>query len=370
MNRLLLLTFIILLSVAISYVILKLIFKKSIMFRVSFIIALLTLFQQVLTIMAKTNAEWYVGFGVMSVDMLAATLVFVYIHKILKKPLDLSISNVKDLSAGELDIFVDTTGNKNEMGILNNSISRLLDNLRNVIVEINENFENLNNASNQINNTSQQLLEGAGKQASSTKEVSSTMEEMQANISQNTENSKRTSLQSQEVQRDILKVSELAYNSIDSHNLINEKIKIIKEIANQTNILALNAAVEAARAGEHGKGFAVVASEVRKLAELSKEAAEDIISLSENTKKQAGVAGAKLTDIIPKIAKMVKLVEEITNASIEQNSGAEQVNNSMQQLNHLAQQNAATSEELAVTSEEMTAQAERLKKVIEYFKLK
>ncbi len=235
---------------------------------------------------------------------------------------------------------------------------------------MNDNSQILVNVSNQINNNSQRLLEGAGEQASSTEEVSSTMAEMQANIEHNTENSKQTSEKSQKVRKDVLDAGKKSEKVVEANILINEKVSIIKEIANQTNILALNAAVEAARAGEQGKGFAVVAAEVRKLAERSKEAAEEIVSLSENTKKLSEEAGKSLAAVIPAIEETTKLVENITMASVEQNSGAEQVNNSVQQLNKLAQQNASTSEELATTSEEMTAQSERLRKIIEYFKFK
>ncbi len=133
--------------------------------------------------------------------------------------------------------------------------------------------------------------------------------------------------------------------------------------------MALNAAVEAARAGEQGKGFAVVASEVRKLAERSREAADEIVGLSEKTKNLSEEAGKSLSAIIPQIEETAKFVEDIKTASIEQNSGAEQVNTSVQQLNYLAQQNVSVSEELATTSEEMAAQAKRLREVVLYFKL-
>ncbi len=355
-------------SIPIIYFVAKVIFKNSIMFKFSFIVVMYTLFYGVLVFKEATMDSKLIVLAFSGINFAVGIAVFSFINKILRTPLKNAIENVKDLSEGDLTITVEESTKKDELGILNNSLSLLISNLSSILKEINQNSENLGNASNQINNTSQQLSEGAGEQASFTEEVSSTMEEMQANISQNTDNSKRTSEKSQRVYSNVLEAGKKSEKSVSANSLINEKVFVIKEIANQTNILALNAAVEAARAGEQGKGFAVVAAEVRKLAERSKEAAEEIISLSENTKILAEEAGKSLLAIIPEIEKTTKLVKDITTASIEQNTGAEQVNNSVQQLNHLAQKNALTSEELATTSEEMTTQAEKLKEVISYFK--
>ena len=113
---------------------------------------------------------------------------------------------------------------------------------------------------------------------------------------------------------------------------IASKISIIEEIARQTNLLALNAAIEAARAGEHGKGFAVVAAEVRKLAERSQKAAGEINQLSGTTVKVSEKAGEMLDKLVPDIQRTAELVQEITAASKEQDTGAEQINKALQQL--------------------------------------
>ena len=141
---------------------------------------------------------------------------------------------------------------------------------------------------------------------------------------------------------------------------IANKISIIEEIARQTNLLALNAAIEAARAGEHGKGFAVVAAEVRKLAERSQKAAGEINQLSSTTLRVSEKSGEMLDKLVPDIQRTAELVQEITAASKEQDTGAEQINKALQQLEQVIQQNASAAEEMASTTEELTGQSEQL----------
>jgi methyl-accepting chemotaxis protein len=150
---------------------------------------------------------------------------------------------------------------------------------------------------------------------------------------------------------------------------IASKISVIEEIARQTNLLALNAAIEAARAGEHGKGFAVVASEVRKLAERSQKAAGEITELSGSSVKVAERAGELLSKILPDVQKTSELVQEITAASREQDTGATQINKAIQQLDQVIQQNASGSEETSATSEELSSQAMQLQSAITFFRV-
>lgn len=195
------------------------------------------------------------------------------------------------------------------------------------------------------------------------------MEEISANIEQNTDNASQTEKVSSEANLEIKNVASKSSQAVEANKKIASKITVINDIAFQTNLLALNAAVEAARAGEHGKGFAVVAAEVRKLAENSKKAAEEIVHLATTGLQISEEAGEVMQGIIPKVENTSKLTQEISAASIEQNNGASQVNDAIQQLNNVTQQNAAASEQLATSAEEMSSQAEQLKDMISFFKV-
>ncbi len=272
---------------------------------------------------------------------------------------------------GEMDFRVPDRDlrTKDEFGDLARSMVGMGNKIKEVVANILAGAENVTLASAQISTTTQQLSQGASEQAASTEQVSASMEEMFASIQQNSNNAAQTDKIAQLSAEGMNALSKASDESLDSVRKITQKINIINDIAFQTNILALNAAVEAARAGEHGRGFAVVAAEVRKLAERSKLAANEIVDLSSVSLKATEETVQRMNALIPEIQRTTLLVQEIAASSNEQNASSEQINNAIQQLSQVTQQNAAASEEIATSSEELATQAEQLKETVSYFKV-
>jgi methyl-accepting chemotaxis protein len=258
---------------------------------------------------------------------------------------------------------------RSEQDVMGKSLSEMVERLKEIVLNVKEASNNIASGSQEMSSSSEQLSQGSTEQAASAEEASSSMEQMTGNINQNAENAQQTEIIALKSAEDAKEGGKAVAETVDAMKEIAGKISIIEEIARQTNLLALNAAIEAARAGEHGKGFAVVASEVRKLAERSQTAAAEISKLSTTSVKVAERAGEMLLKIVPDIQKTAELVQEITAASSEQRSGAEQINNAIQQLNTIIQQNASSSEEMAATSEELASQAEQLQSTMSFFKV-
>ena len=299
------------------------------------------------------------------IGLFAATL----ITRRIKGPISQAASVVSRLAEGDLTMSVHSNS-RDEIGRLLEDIGTMVAKLSQVIFDVQSAADNVTSGSQQLSSTAQEMSQGASEQAASVEEVTASMEEMSSTIQQNTGNSVQTEKIALQAAKDAADSGKTVSQTVEAMKQIAGKTAIIEEIARQTNLLALNAAIEAARAGEAGKGFAVVASEVRKLAERSQAAANEISSLSGASVEVAEKAGEMLDHMVPDIQRTAQLVQEISASSVEQNTGAEQVNRAVRQLDTVIQQNASASEEMASTAEELSSQAQQLQDTISYFKIK
>lgn len=267
--------------------------------------------------------------------------------------------------------------------VLGNSLSEMLQKFSGVIETIVIAADQVAAGSNLVSNSSISLSQGASEQASSVEELTASLEEISSQTNLNAQNANKANTLTRNAEENAVNGNRQMKEMLSAMTEINESsasinkiIKVIDDIAFQTNILALNAAVEAARAGQHGKGFAVVAEEVRNLAARSANAAKETTEMIESSikKSEAGTRIANntahaLDQIVEQVKNAAALVGEIASASAEQASGIEQINQGIMQVSQVVQTNAATSEESAAASEELSTQASRLKETVSIFKM-
>jgi methyl-accepting chemotaxis protein len=320
-------------------------------------------------ISAQTYASAFkVLSGVMVFAAIVAVLSALLVTRSITRPINAALAVSKRLAAGDLTGTIEPSA-KDEVGMLLDAMRGMVQRLSEVIGSVRSATDNLSSASSEVSSTAQALAQASTEQSSSVEEISASVEQMTASIAQNTENAKVTNQMATQAASEAAEGGDAVGKTVDAMKQIAKKISIIDDIAYQTNLLALNAAIEAARAGEHGKGFAVVAAEVRKLAERSQVAAQEIGEVAGSSVDLAEQAGEFLRRMVPSIKKTADLVQEIAAASQEQSAGVSQINTAMSQLAGLTQQNASSSEELAATSEEMSGQAEQLQQTMEFFKV-
>lgn len=295
----------------------------------------------------------------------AAAAISVYIGRKIAQPIVAMASTIEEISEGNLLVTLEVK-QKNEIGNMELSMQKMILNLTQLVERIKEGALNINNSSREVSLSADSIAQGANEQASSTEEISSSMEEMAASISQNSQNAREAESIALAASAHVDKVTRTFDATLNSLGIITNKISIIHEIAEKTDLLAVNASIEAAKAGEQGKGFAVVANEVRNLAVRCRAAADEIDSISVQTLSASNESGKMLAGLIPEIQKTASLIQEIAAASTEQDSGAQQINEALMQLNNITQQNSAASEELAASANALEDLAEKLKETTSF----
>lgn len=288
-----------------------------------------------------------------------------------------------EISKGNLDIENDMEF-KGDFIEISRSVDEILNSLNIMMSDMTKASEQVASGSRQVSDGSQALSQGSTEQAGSIEELTASITEVGAQTKQNAINASKANEFSIAAKEDAVvgnsqmqKMLSAMTDINDSSSNISKIIKVIDEIAFQTNILALNAAVEAARAGQHGKGFAVVAEEVRNLAARSANAAKETTDLIEGSMskakdgtKIANQTADALTKIVDGVEKAAALIGEIATASNEQATGIAQINKGIEQVSKVVQTNSATAEQSAAASEELSSQAELLKEMVSKFKVK
>ncbi len=289
--------------------------------------------------------------------------------------------DLEKVSQGDLTVDIAPIGAEDTMG---NALKNTIDNLNDMFSGINSASEQVSSGSKQIADGAQTLATGSTEQASSVEELSSAIFEIAQATKENATKANKAATLSEAIKSNAQKGEEEMNNMMAAVKEINESsqniskvIKVIDDIAFQTNILALNAAVEAARAGEAGKGFAVVADEVRNLASKSAEAAKNTGSMISSSIEKAELGtrianetAASLNLIVSGILESTEIINDIAVSSEDQSMKIDQINVGISQVSEVVQQNSATAEESAAASEEMNGQTIVLADLVAQFKLK
>jgi methyl-accepting chemotaxis protein len=362
---------ILIVGLPLGYFILRMAFKNSFLLKIGWLWLISVLITNISTRLVENFPDQYPLPLGMTIVIGSMTYFIYLVYKMVRKPFRKTIESIKKMSEGILNIEEDSEliHAKNELGELYSSIFQFTKKFKGLFNNLDKISNQISYIGNQLSQNTEQLNSTSSDQASSLEQLSASMEQMVANIQMNSENSSTTEKIAIEANNAISQGNKAAVNALESMKSISENIKIINDIAFQTNILALNAAVEAARAGEHGKGFAVVATEVRKLAEQSKKAADHIKSMSSSATVVSESAIQQLINSLPLIEQTSSLVKGINIATSEQSDGAIQINSTIQSLNHATQNNTNMSEIIMGFAQELHSQADLLKQNMQFFKI-
>lgn len=291
-----------------------------------------------------------------------------YLAGRITQPILATVAIVQRIATGDLQVEI-PAGRDDEIGRMLEALRMMTTRLSTIIQDEQVAARQMLEISAHLNDAAQGLAFGNSKQAAGVAETTVSIEQMNAVINSNAEKAKHTYQSAIQSATMVDEGKQAVTETMQVMREILAKINVIEDIAEQTNMLALNATMEAARAGEHGRGFAVVAKEVRKLAEHSRTAAEEITALADRSMVVSKRTGDLFKQIVPSIQQTSGLMADITRASLEQNNGIAQINSAMGQLDEVTQHNAVAAEQLATSSHAMASQAAQLQRAMAYFRL-
>ncbi|PPE63356.1 methyl-accepting chemotaxis protein [Pectobacterium brasiliense] len=316
------------------------------------------------------------------ITLLLGLLISWFISRQITTPLGNTLNMAEKIATGDLTMSINTT-RKDELGQLMSAMSKMNDNLHNMIDDIRVGVSQISNASSEIVAGNTDLSSRTEQQAAAVEQTAASMEQLTATVKQNADNAHHANKLAISASQTAKQGGEQVNNVVQTMTAIESSSKriaeitsVINSIAFQTNILALNAAVEAARAGEQGRGFAVVASEVRSLAQRSSQAAKEIEGLISESVTQVsrgatlvGNAGKTMNDIVTSITQVHDIMGEIATASDEQSRGISQVSQAIVEMDSTTQQNAALVEQSSAAADSLEEQARLLKQAVSVFRL-
>ena len=332
---------------------------------------------------ADAQRMLWVQLGLLLLALATAAWMMLIVSRRVIEPLQQIQQSMLKVATGDFGVVIRGLGRKDEIGQIVEAFGSMVGRVRETIAGIKSSASEVTSASAEISASTTDLSQRTEEQAASLEQTSASMEQISATVKKNAENARQAN-QSAATTREVAgRGGEVVAKAVEamakiegSSREISEIIGVIDEIARQTNLLALNAAVEAARAGDAGRGFAVVASEVRSLAQRSSEAAKHISTLITNSNSQVkdGVklvnqAGAALNEIVDSIKTVATIVADISNASIEQSTGIEEVNKALTQMDEVTQQNTALVEENAATAKTLEHQAKSMSDQVAFFQI-
>ncbi len=320
----------------------------------------------------ETQMITIITVSLLLIGLITAIILGVVIARGISIPLNKGVNISEAIANGDLTTTIpdEYTRRGDEIGNLSKSLSYMSKNLNMFVYSVQKGSEDIHQGATQVSSASQSLSTGATELASSVEQVSSSITEMESTIESSADNAINGEQIATKASEEAKRGGEAVNETVESMKKIAETIQIISDIANNTNMLALNAAIEAARAGEHGEGFAVVATEVRKLAERTLNAADEIKKIATGSVEVANRAGELIARVVPDIIKTSSMVQEIASVAKEQKSGINQLASAMNQQEQVTQLVSANSEELAASAEEMAAQSKTLLDLVSQFKIK